>query len=73
MAKMQIAPEQGQLLMFWRNWQAMRRYIEVGVFTGHSSLAMALTIPDDGEIVACITRPGVHHHRPASLAGGWRG
>lgn len=53
MAKMQIAPEQGQLLMFLGQLAGVRRYVEVGVFTGYSSLAMALTIPDDGEILAC--------------------
>lgn len=53
MAKMQIAPEQGQLLTFLAQMAGVRRYVEVGVFTGYSSLAMALTIPDDGEIIAC--------------------
>jgi caffeoyl-CoA O-methyltransferase len=30
-----------------------RRYLEVGVFTGYSSLAVALALPADGHIVAC--------------------
>jgi caffeoyl-CoA O-methyltransferase len=30
-----------------------RRYLEVGVFTGYSSLAVALALPADGRIVAC--------------------
>jgi caffeoyl-CoA O-methyltransferase len=30
-----------------------RRCIEVGTFTGYSSLAVALALPDDGRIIAC--------------------
>jgi caffeoyl-CoA O-methyltransferase len=30
-----------------------RRCLEVGVFTGYSSLAVALALPDEGRIVAC--------------------
>lgn len=53
MAKMQIAPEQGQLIGFLAQLAGVRRHIEIGVFTGYSTLNMALHMPDDGEIIAC--------------------
>ncbi|MCW3479632.1 class I SAM-dependent methyltransferase [Neisseriaceae bacterium JH1-16] len=53
MAKMQIAPEQGQLLGWLARLIGARRYLEIGVFTGYSSLAVAQALPEDGEIVAC--------------------
>ena len=53
MARMQISPEQGQLMALLVRLMNARRCIEVGVFTGYSSLAVALALPDDGKIVAC--------------------
>ena len=52
-AGMQIAPEQGQFMQLLLKLVDARRVIEVGVFTGYSSLAMALALPDDGRILAC--------------------
>ena len=52
-AVMQIAPEQGQLLAMLVRLMQARRCIEVGVFTGYSSLAVACALPDDGELLAC--------------------
>jgi len=52
-ANMQIAPEQGQFMQLLVSLCGSRRIIEVGVFTGYSSLAMAQALPDDGEILAC--------------------
>ena len=51
--EMQIAPEQGQLMALLVELIGARRTIEVGVFTGYSSLAVALALPADGHIVAC--------------------
>ncbi len=52
-ARMAIGPEQGQLMALLAHLIAARRYLEIGVFTGYSSLAMALALPDDGYILAC--------------------
>ncbi len=53
MANMQIAPEQGQFMALLVRMLGARRILEVGVFTGYSSLAMALALPPEGLIVAC--------------------
>jgi caffeoyl-CoA O-methyltransferase len=50
---MQISPEQGQFMALLIELIAARRTIEVGVFTGYSSLRVALALPSDGQVVAC--------------------
>lgn len=52
-AQMQIGPEQGQFMSLLVRLIGATRCIEVGVFTGYSSLAVALALPDDGRILAC--------------------
>ncbi len=52
-SRMAIGPEQGQLMALLARTIGARRYLEIGVFTGYSSLAMALALPADGAIVAC--------------------
>jgi caffeoyl-CoA O-methyltransferase len=52
-ARMQISPEQGQFMGLLARVMGARRCLEIGVFTGYSSLALALALPDDGRIVAC--------------------
>jgi predicted O-methyltransferase YrrM len=53
MARMQIAPEQGQFLGLLARLVGARQAIEVGVFTGYSSLCVAQALPEDGRLVAC--------------------
>lgn len=50
---MQIGPDQAQFMQLLAHTIGARRYLEIGVFTGYSSLAMALALPADGRIVAC--------------------
>jgi predicted O-methyltransferase YrrM len=52
-AGMQISPEQGRFMAFLVELTGVRRYLEVGVFTGYSSLSVALALPADGRVVAC--------------------
>ncbi|EOY30534.1 S-adenosyl-L-methionine-dependent methyltransferases superfamily protein isoform 2 [Theobroma cacao] len=51
-AVMATAPDAGQLIALLLKLINAKRTIEVGVFTGYSLLLTALTIPEDGKIVA---------------------
>jgi len=53
LARMQIAPEQAQLMSILVKMLDARRCVEVGVFTGYSSLAVALAMPPEGRLLAC--------------------
>ncbi len=53
---MQIAPEQGQLLSFLVELTGARRAIEIGTFTGYSSLSIARALPPDGRLICCDVR-----------------
>ncbi|MEH2286277.1 O-methyltransferase [Nostoc sp.] len=50
---MQISPEQGQFMRLLVQLIAAKKTLEVGVFTGYSSLSVALALPADGKIIAC--------------------
>lgn len=52
MARMQIAPEQGQFMALLVRLMGARRALEVGTYTGYSALAVALALPPDGHLVA---------------------
>ncbi|MBB5081942.1 DUF2218 domain-containing protein [Nonomuraea endophytica] len=52
-AGMQIAADEGTLLEMLVRLSGARRAIEVGVFTGYSSLCIASALPADGYLLAC--------------------
>ncbi|HML17129.1 MAG TPA: class I SAM-dependent methyltransferase [Bryobacteraceae bacterium] len=52
-ASIQIPPEHGQFLSLMVQLMGVRNAIEVGVFTGYSSLAVALALPAGGRMVCC--------------------
>ena len=51
-AQMQIAPEQGQLLEIIAAVSKAKKCLEIGRFTGLSTLCMARGLPDDGKIIS---------------------
>lgn len=53
LARMQIGVEQGGLLALLVGALGARRVVEVGVFTGMSSLVMARALPPGGKLIAC--------------------
>src|SRR5688500_10172745 len=53
MARMQVAPEQGAFLGMLVRLTGARRCLEIGTFTGYSSLSVPLSLPPDRTIVCC--------------------
>ncbi|XP_073106293.1 uncharacterized protein [Elaeis guineensis] len=52
-SQMQVSPDQAQLLAMLVQILGAQRCIEVGIYTGYSSLAIALVLPESGRLVAC--------------------
>jgi predicted O-methyltransferase YrrM len=50
---MQIGPDQAALMQMLVRLVGARRCLEIGTFTGYSSLAVALALPEDGRVVCC--------------------
>ena len=63
---MSAAKETVALLVWLARLIGVRNYLEIGVFTGYSSTAIALTLPEDGHITACDIN--VTHTQQAQLA-----
>jgi predicted O-methyltransferase YrrM len=54
---MQIAAEQGQFMALLVRLMRAKRCIEIGTFTGYSSLSVALALPADGKLICCDVDP----------------
>ena len=52
LAQMQIAPEQGQFLEIIVSISKAKKCLEIGRFTGLSTLCMARGLPNDGKIIS---------------------
>ncbi len=63
---MSAARETVALLVWLARLIGVRNYLEIGVFTGYSSTAIALTLPEEGHITACDIN--VTHTQKAYLA-----
>ena len=53
MSMMLSAPEQGQFLALLAQLIGARKCLEIGVYTGYSTLWVALALPHDGSVLAC--------------------
>ncbi len=56
-AVMQISPEQGQFMSLLIKLMGAKRAIEIGTFTGYSSICIATAMPDDGRLICMDISP----------------
>jgi caffeoyl-CoA O-methyltransferase len=52
-AEMQVSPDEGQFLTMVTRLAGARRAVEVGTFTGYSSICIARGMPADGHLLTC--------------------
>ena len=52
-ANMQISPEHGQFMGLLVRSIGARKALELGTFTGYSSISVAMALPEDGKLVCC--------------------
>jgi len=55
MGRMQVSPDEGQLLALLVQATGAERCLEIGTFTGYSALCMALALPAEGRLT-CVDR-----------------
>ncbi len=72
LAEMEVTPDVGQFLYFLVKLIGARHVLEVGTFTGYSTLWIALALPAGGKIVTCETRQefadiGIKHWKAAGV------
>lgn len=53
LAIMQISPEQAHFMRLLIQLIGAKKTLEMGTFTGYSTLAVALALPEDGQVIAC--------------------
>lgn len=67
-ATMMTAPEEAAFLAFIVGLIGARRGLEIGCFTGYSSIALALALPKDGHLTVCEMDP----HLLGVASGYWK-
>lgn len=73
LGKMAIAPQQAALLTWLARLIGTENYLEIGVFTGYSSTAMALALPENAKLTCCdinvtFTQHAQQHWQNAGVA-----
>jgi predicted O-methyltransferase YrrM len=56
-AEMQISPEQGQFMSLLIKLMGVKRAIEIGTFTGYSSICVASAMGEGGKLICCDISP----------------